>query len=65
MRVRPASRVGIRGTEDLGNGFRAIFQIETGVNVDSGNQLGQNGSTNPNTGFWSRIPVGIGTVSVA
>jgi predicted porin len=48
-----ASRVGIRGTEDLGNGFRAIFQIETGVNVDSGNQLGQNGSNNPNTGFWA------------
>jgi predicted porin len=48
-----ASRVGIRGSEDLGGGFRAIFQIETGVNVDSGNHLGQNGSNNPNTGFWA------------
>ena len=48
-----ASRVGIRGSEDLGGGFRAIFQIESGVNVDSGNSLGQNGSNNPNTGFWA------------
>jgi predicted porin len=48
-----ASRVGLRGSEDLGNGFRAIFQIETGVNVDSGNNFGQNGIQNPNTGFWA------------
>jgi predicted porin len=48
-----ASRVGLRGTEDLGNGLRAIFQIETGANVDSGNANGQNGITNPNTGFWA------------
>jgi predicted porin len=48
-----ASRVGIRGSEDLGGGMRAIFQIESGVNVDSGNSLGQNGSNNPNTGFWA------------
>ncbi len=27
-----SSRVGLRGTEDLGNGLKAIFQIETGVN---------------------------------
>ncbi len=47
-----ASRVGIRGTEDLGSGLKAIFQIETGVNVDSGNNFGQNGIQNPNTGFW-------------
>jgi predicted porin len=48
-----ASRVGLRGTEDLGNGIRAIFQIESGVNVDSGNNNGQNGIQNPNTGFWA------------
>lgn len=48
-----ASRVGLRGTEDLGNGWRAIYQIETGVNADSGNNLGQNGINNPNTGFWA------------
>jgi predicted porin len=54
MRVSDtASRVGIRGSEDLGNGIRAIFQIESGVNVDNGSITGQNGITNPNTGFWA------------
>jgi len=48
-----ASRVGLRGTEDLGGGWRAIFQVESGANVDSGNNLGQNGINNPNTGFWA------------
>lgn len=48
-----ASRVGLRGSEDLGSGLRAIFQIETGVNMDSGNSNGQNGGNNPNTGFWA------------
>jgi predicted porin len=54
MRVSDtASRVGVRGTEDLGGGFRGIFQIETGVNVDTGNTNGQNGINNPNTGTWA------------
>lgn len=48
-----ASRIGLRGSEDLGSGMRAIFQIETGVNVDSGNSNGQNGINNPNSGFWA------------
>jgi len=49
-----SSRVGLRGTEDLGNGLKAIFQIETGVNVDngSGGQVGQGGQGNASTGFW-------------
>ncbi|HSD54570.1 MAG TPA: porin, partial [Burkholderiales bacterium] len=47
------SRVGLRGTEDLGNNLKAIFQIETGVNIDSGSQNGQNGTSNASTGFWA------------
>jgi predicted porin len=31
--------------------LRAIFQIESGANVDSGSGNGQNGAPNPNTGF--------------
>lgn len=31
-----ASRIGFRGTEDLGNGLKANFWLENGFNVDSG-----------------------------
>jgi predicted porin len=48
-----SSRVGLRGTEDLGNGLKAIFQIETGVNIDNGSNTGQHGSNNVSTGFWA------------
>ena len=48
-----SSRVGLRGTEDLGNGLKAIFQIETGVNVDNGSNTGQGGQTNASSGFWA------------
>lgn len=30
------SRIGFRGTEDLGGGLKAVFTLETGVNVDDG-----------------------------
>ncbi len=49
--VDSASRLGVRGTEDLGGGLRALFQIESGVNVDSGTGNGQSGGANPNTGL--------------
>jgi predicted porin len=48
-----SSRVGFRGTEDLGSGLRAIFQIETGVAIDSGNNLGQGGQPSTSKGFWA------------
>lgn len=48
-----SSRVGLRGTEDLGNGLKAIFQIESGVNIDNGQtQTGQGGQANTSTGNW-------------
>lgn len=31
-----ASRIGFRGTEDLGNGISALFTLETGVRLDTG-----------------------------
>jgi predicted porin len=49
-----SSRVGLRGTEDLGNGLKAIFQIETGVNIDNGAGTGQGGQVNANAnGAWA------------
>lgn len=41
------SRFGVRGSEDLGGGLKALFQLETQVAVDDG--TGGNG-----TQFWSR-----------
>jgi predicted porin len=35
------SRLGFRGTEDLGGGLQAVFTLETGLGVDTGN-MGQN-----------------------
>jgi predicted porin len=50
------SRVGFRGTEDLGGGVQALFLIESGVNVDNGSTTGQGGQTNTSTGNWgSRV----------
>ena len=34
--VGPTSRWGLRGSEDLGGGVRALFNLEAGVNVDTG-----------------------------
>lgn len=49
-----ASRLGFRGIEDLGQGRRAYFKLETGFNADTGAQ------TNPNQ-FWNRESyVGLG-----
>lgn len=33
---RLADRLGFRGTEDLGGGYKALFQLESGFNVDDG-----------------------------
>lgn len=48
-----ASRVGFRGTEDLGGGLRAVFGIETGVNIDNGSQNSQGPAANSSSGWWA------------
>jgi predicted porin len=32
------SRLGVRGSEDLGGGYKAVFNLEQGINADSGTQ---------------------------
>src|SRR5690606_40946819 len=33
---RNGNRWGLRGSEDLGNGLKAVFQLESGFNISSG-----------------------------
>lgn len=33
-----SSRIGFKGSEDLGNGLKAIFVLENGVRIDNGNE---------------------------
>jgi predicted porin len=42
------SRLGFRGSEELGGGLKAVFQLESEVNLDSGQAAGGG------TAFWSR-----------
>jgi len=44
------SRLGFRGSEDLGNGLKALFVMESGVNLDTGTVNGQNNAANTSTG---------------
>lgn len=37
------SRIGFKGSEDIGNGLKAIWQVESGVNIDG---TGSEGNTN-------------------
>jgi predicted porin len=56
------SRLGFRVNEALGGGLRAFVVMETGVNIDSGSQSGQSGTTNASSGTWASRDsyVGIG-----
>lgn len=44
------SRIGFRGEENLGNGLKASFVIESGVNIDSGTNTGQGGQASTSVG---------------
>jgi predicted porin len=54
------SRVGFKGTEDLGGGLSAIFQLENGFNVDTGALASAN--TLFNRQAWVGVAGGFGTV---
>jgi len=60
-----SSRLGFRGTEDLGGGLAASFWLEAGVNTDDGSGTGTNGSLSFNrrstvslSGFFGEIRLG-------
>jgi predicted porin len=50
--IGSGSRFGVRGVEDLGGGLKAIFTLEAGLNVDTGQTI-TSGSVNTNA-FWAR-----------
>lgn len=50
-----ASRVGFKGTEDLGNGLKANFQLEATIAADTGSAFGSP-SVNPTTGAAVAAP---------
>jgi GBP family porin len=60
---RAGSRLGFKGTEDLGGGLRAIFTLEAGLNVDNGS-FGQAGlafgrqATVGLAGAWGTLAAG-------
>ncbi|WP_295429641.1 porin [uncultured Thiodictyon sp.] len=55
----PADRLGVKGSEDLGNGLKAVYQIEIGVDISNANRdtylaNGNRGTTVTNSGFSFR-----------
>jgi predicted porin len=57
------SRWGLKGTEDLGAGVSAIFQLENGFNVNSG-KLGQEGQEFGRQAFVGVSSATLGTVTL-
>jgi predicted porin len=50
--IQSGSRFGVRGSEDLGGGLKAIFTIEHRLDVDTGNTAG-GGFNSGNGTFWN------------
>jgi predicted porin len=57
-----SSRLGVRGTESLGGGLNAIFQIESNVSMDTGNSSASGFASRETfvglQGSWGRFTVG-------
>jgi predicted porin len=49
--VSAGSRLGFKGAEDIGNGLKAIFELEYGLSIDNGPKNSANGGSAP---FWNR-----------
>lgn len=45
--IQSGSRIGLKGTEDLGGGLKALFQLETGFCANGGSTVLKNGSAAP------------------
>lgn len=47
------SRIGFKGKEDLGNGLKAIWQVETGFAVDGTGKANDDGTANSSSGTFA------------
>jgi predicted porin len=57
------SRLGFKGEEALGNGLKAIFQLEYGLNIDNNSGIGATGGVNARQQFVG-LAGGFGTVAL-
>jgi len=66
--IGAGSRIGFKGSEDLGNGLKAIFEIEYGLSLDSsggGAAAGQANGAGTSTTWWNRHSyVGLSSASL-
>ncbi len=58
-----SSRLGVRGSEDLGNGLSAIYQYEFGIDPTGGNQAGGT-YFNSNRPRWAGLKGGFGAITM-
>src|SRR5690606_35266522 len=62
--VQNGSRWGLRGTEDLGDGLQAVFQLESGFNSGNGNSaqggrlFGRQATVGLQSESWGRLDLG-------
>ncbi|MDQ1314498.1 MAG: hypothetical protein QG662_607 [Pseudomonadota bacterium] len=56
------SRIGFKGSEDLGGGLKAIWQIEQAISATAGGQDGVGGATLANRNSFVGLSGGFGTV---
>ena len=60
--INTTSRWGLRGSEDLGGGAKALFQLESGLNADTGAQA--NASKYFDRASWLGLQGGWGTLAL-
>lgn len=56
------SRIGFKGTEDLGGGLKAVWQVEQAISANAGGQDGVGGATLANRNSFIGMGGGFGTV---
>jgi predicted porin len=52
--IQSGSRLGFKGTRDMGNGNTALFELEYGISIDNNGAKSNSTSTNSSNPFWNR-----------